>query len=224
MTTPPLTHAVEGLMALVKSFGDISQDYAMGRISPATRHKALEDIQSYAVWLVDATAVDAAAEALKAPSAEPFAWARADWTDAGDASETDVCYRKQATRPEGRGWIPLYDHPAVSAMLDPNSDDAQGLAAPEGWWKGFHRGYADALSLVKFAAKMDGMEDGMFLDTIAALAADPSENLIDAQRWRRIRDETITNKADTIAMWESLTGEELDAAIDAAIKSGKANK
>ena len=23
-----------------------------------------------------------------------------------------------------------------NAMLDPNSDDAQGLAAPEGWWKG----------------------------------------------------------------------------------------
>lgn len=31
----------------------------------------------------------------------------------------------------------------VVAMLDPQSDDAQGLAAPEGWWRGYHTGMQD---------------------------------------------------------------------------------
>lgn len=72
MTTPPLTHTVEGLMALVKSFGHIEILGAMGKVTALQRKKAWEDVQSYAVWLVDATAVDAAAEALKGkPVAQP---------------------------------------------------------------------------------------------------------------------------------------------------------
>lgn len=95
MTTPPLTHTVEGLMALVRSFGDITLLHAIGKAAEFERRKALEDIQSYAVWLVDATAVDAAAEALKATGRCEYC------DDTGDVHSIDGEWRGRCTCPAG---------------------------------------------------------------------------------------------------------------------------
>jgi hypothetical protein len=114
MTTPPLTHTVEGLMALVKSFGDIEILHAIGKVSSSERNKALENVQSYAVWLVDATAVDAAAEALKVPGRCEYC------DDTGDVHGIDGEWRGRCTCKAGSGSdgaapLPLSDRQIVQA-------------------------------------------------------------------------------------------------------------
>lgn len=93
--------------------------------------------------------------ALAAPSAEPVAWLYHDATslDALLAAEQAcssvhsvvVSLRRQ---PYYCNETPLYlATPAQppAAQLDPNSDDAQGLAAPEGYWRG-HNAAQDMLA------------------------------------------------------------------------------
>lgn len=72
-------------------------------------------------------------------------------------------------------------------MLDPDSDDAQGLAAPEGWWKGLYRGTEDVFDLVRFAAGLDGLADHEVLEELERRAkAAPSAPLVEVQKFAAI--------------------------------------
>lgn len=106
MTTPPLTHTVEGLMALVKSYGHIEILGAMGKVTALQRKKAWDDVWSYAIWLVDATAVDAAAEALKGKSAQPSA----------EPTANIVCGMCDCTQEQQNKCFVL--HPATDDLVD----------------------------------------------------------------------------------------------------------
>lgn len=86
-------------------------------------------------------------------------------------------------------WMALPEHLRQS-MAD-NADDATGNPLP---------------AAVQALAKM--------VQPVA-----PLTDARDAARYRRLRDGALTSKAETIAMWEANSCQELDAAIDAILES-----
>jgi hypothetical protein len=90
-----------------------------------------------------------ASRPVKAPAAsEPVAWV---YERNGAKLLVKSLQRAKQDYPEisAEKWTALYAQPPAAssdeqdarqvAMLDPDSDDAQGLAAPPGWWQGHNR-------------------------------------------------------------------------------------
>ena len=52
----------------------------------------------------------------------------------------------------------------TTAMIDPNSDDAQGLAAPIGWWRGYHAGMDMLMPLIQQTEALQARIDELMLE------------------------------------------------------------